>query len=975
MIEIGRFKIDLQMRTLQQDGKVVPLGSRAFDILATVASAGGRLVTKDELMNAVWPETVVEENNIQVHLSALRKILGSDRDLILTVPGRGYQLLQRKKEPSLDPQAAPTQILATGRLPRPNAQLVGRDIEVAQIRAALESTRVLTLVGAGGIGKTSLAIEVARQAAQDLPTPVCFVELAALTSKEAIMRAIVEGWGLPSLPDCEIEAEHLAFALPEAHRLLLLDNAEHVADHVAEIVELLVTDNETLRVLVTSREPLRIMPETVFRVDPLDVPPPHATDEEILARSSVKLFLLRAHSMQGKAGPESTEIQLVGEICRRLDGIPLALELAAARVLTLGVEGVHRRLDDRMAILAGGYRTALPRHQTLRATFDWSFALLDSSTQALFRRLATFGGVFTFEAMCAVACDAELTVGNSIHGISELVSKSLVNVEFDGPVANYRLAECTRAYALEKLQAEGEARRIAALHARYLSTCFEAQSADTQQDASGNSSELQQTFDDARSAFDWALSSDGDIQLGIELASNLVGALLERGLMEECCILAERAVAAIEQLPSATVDVTGEMRVRAALASALTHVRGPVDRSLELWRNVLELATQAGDAEFHARALWGLWNALLSSGRINESMQFATQFQMWAQSHGTTFQQILADQLAAISLHCLGQHADARERLMNVLQRFASLRDDARPGGRFAVDPLVFCNGTLARIVLLQGDPEKAMMIVDKTVDLVGTQTMEPSLTHVLGTVAVPLALISGDLRRGRHYLEIMRSQAALHRFDTWNDCCECLTGCSEMLDGHIETGLSRLEAGLDALLARGFRRLITPFIVASAEALVAVGRLTQASTRLHDSLEFCRNNGELFFVPEVWRALGIVARAQANEHLHGEKAFAEKIECASVCFLNAIELARAQGARLWELRASIAMARLLHEQGRHGEALELLDALAPCFNRTCAASDVQALFELIDSLHALTCGGCASGTTHTTRRAMHALA
>ncbi|MGF6571564.1 putative ATPase/DNA-binding winged helix-turn-helix (wHTH) protein [Paraburkholderia sp. GAS333] len=975
MIEIGRFTIDLEMRTLQQDGKVVPLGSRAFDILATVASAGGRLVTKDELMNTVWPETIVEENNIQVHLSALRKILGPDRDLILTVPGRGYQLLQRKKESAPDTQAAANaQLLGTGRLPRPNAQLVGRDIEVAQIRAILKNTRVLTLAGAGGIGKTSLAIEVARQSAQDFPTPVCFVELAALTSKEAIVRAIVDGWGLPSSPNCGSEAEQLGFALPEAHRLLLLDNAEHVADHVAEIVELLVADNEALRVLVTSREPLRIMPETVFRVDPLDVPPPHATDAEILARSSVNLFLLRAHSMQRETGPESTEIQLVGEICRRLDGIPLAIELAAARVLTLGVEGVHQRLDDRMAILAGGYRTALPRHQTLRATFDWSFALLDSSTQALFRRLSTFGGVFTFEAMCAVACDIELTVGNSIHGISELVSKSLVNVEFDGPVAKYRLAECTRAYALEKLQAEGEARRIAALHARYLSNCFEAQSAETRQAASGSPSDVQQTFDDARSAFDWALSSDGDMQLGIELASNLAGALLDRGLMEECCALAERAVEAIEQLPAGTVDVTGALRVRAALAAALTHVRGPVRRSLELWRKVLDLATQAGDAEFHARALWGMWNALLSSGRVNESMQVATQFQAWAQSHGTAWQQILADQLAAISLHCLGQHAEARDGLMNVLERSASLRDDARPGGRFAVDPLVFCNGTLARIVLLQGDPEKAMMIVDKTVDLVGAETMEPSLTHVLGTVAVPLALISGDVRRGRHYLEIMRSQAALHRFDTWNDCCECLAGCSDILDGQIETGLPRLEAGLDALLARGFRRLVTPFIVASAEALVAIGRLAQASARLRDTLEFCRNNGELFFLPEVWRALGIVAQAQANEHVRGDKAFVEKIEHASACFRESIELAREQGARLWELRSSIAMAKLLHEQGRNGEALDLLDALAPCFRRTSTASDVQALFDLIDSLHARTCDACASGGIQTAL-AMHAVA
>lgn len=470
MIELGRFQIDLEMRALRQNGEVVQLGSRAFDILAVVASAGGRLVTKDELMSAVWPETIVEENNIHVHLSTLRKILGPDRDLILTVPGRGYQLIQRRKK-SLPEQ--PSSPAPAGRpLPLPKTRLVGRDAALTQIRAMLEQTHVLTLVGAGGIGKTSLAIEAARQAAADFPEAVCFVELAATSTQEGVLTAILEGCGRP-IEGGRPSVAQVASALAGKRRLLLLDNAEHVVGYVAETVEALTAANDLLRVLVTSREPLRIMPEVVFRVDPLDVPPPHSTDAEILQQPAVNLFLLRAHSLQRNVGADSTEIRLVGEICRRLDGIPLALELAAARVVALGVEGVYRRLDDRMAILAGGYRTALPRHQTLRATFDWSFALLDSLTRSLFRRVAIFDGVFAFEAMCAVACDAELTVASAISGITELAAKSLVNIEFDGPVAKYRLSESTRAYALEKLQAEGEKQEIAARYARYLSSDLE----------------------------------------------------------------------------------------------------------------------------------------------------------------------------------------------------------------------------------------------------------------------------------------------------------------------------------------------------------------------------------------------------------------------------------------------------------------------------------------------------------------------
>jgi predicted ATPase/DNA-binding winged helix-turn-helix (wHTH) protein len=578
MIELGRFQIDLEMRTLWQGGEVVRLGSRAFDILAMVTSAAGRLVTKDELMNAVWPETIVEENNIHVHLSALRKILGPDRGLIVTVPGRGYQLLQApKKSP---PEGADSHTSCGRRLPSPKTDFVGRDRAVSKIRAMLDQTHVLTLVGAGGIGKTSLAIEAARQAAPDFPEPVCLVELATLNTHEAVLAAIVEGCGLP-MSGQQPDIEQVATALGKNRRLLLLDNAEHVIRYVAETVESLIAANGLLRVLVTSREPLRIVPETVFRVDPLDVPPPNSTDAEILQRSAVNLFLMRANSLQGQGDAESLDIQLVGEICRRLDGIPLAIELAAARIVSLGLEGVYRRLDDRMAILAGGYRTALPRHQTLRETFDWSFALLDASTKSLFRRLAVFGGNFTFEAMCAVVCDAELTIGSVVCGISELVAKSLVNVEFDGPVAKYRLSESTRAYALEKLQAEGEKQDITSRNARYLSNFFQARSSETIRRSVDNSPDLRQTLDDARSAFDWAFSPDGDPLLGVELASNLVGALLDCGMIEECCTRAAQAVYALETLPARSVDAASEMRVRAALASARPYVHGPVSKSAE----------------------------------------------------------------------------------------------------------------------------------------------------------------------------------------------------------------------------------------------------------------------------------------------------------------------------------------------------------------------------------------------------------
>jgi predicted ATPase len=253
----------------------------------------------------------------------------------------------------------------------------------------------------------------------------------------------------------------------------LLDSAEHVVGSVAEIVEPLLSKNDALRVLVTSREPLRIRSETLFKVDPLEVPKADSSDADILRSPAVDLFIQRANSLQANVRGDKSEVRLIGEICRRLDGIPLAIELAAGRAEALGVEGVRRRLDDRLAILTGGYRTAMSRHRTLRATFDASFALLSATAQCLFQRLSIFNSPFTFDSMRAVVCDADLPEKDVIDGIGELVAKSLVNVILDESEAKYRLFESTRAYAADKLREQADVQPVASRDRQYVSTNFE----------------------------------------------------------------------------------------------------------------------------------------------------------------------------------------------------------------------------------------------------------------------------------------------------------------------------------------------------------------------------------------------------------------------------------------------------------------------------------------------------------------------
>ncbi|AIO37814.1 hypothetical protein DM40_5844 [Burkholderia cenocepacia] len=471
MIQIGTLSVDFEQRDIRRHGASLRIGARALDILEVLHRASGSVVSKDDIMDAVWPGLIVEENRLQVHVATLRKALGASRDLIKTVPGRGYLLVASASSMPVPAPVAETTAAAqvsdeTGVPPAPApAPLVGRNAEIAQIVDMLARTPVVTLVGAGGIGKTSLAVHVAHDVRRRSCERVLFVELARASTRDDVLAAIAAELGLDT--QCVPDIEHIGAAFATSRCLLVLDNAEHIVDLVATLVETLTSCAAPLRVLVTSREPLHISVEAVLRMSPLAVPDGDASADEIVRCSAVELFLERVRAAAPACLVDDDGVRLVADICRRLDGLPLAIELAAARVATLGLAIVASRLDDRLNLLTGGLRSALPRHQTLRATFDWSYVLLDPAARALFRRMGCFIGPFTFDAARAVATEPDTSPADMIAVLGELVAKSLVTVEFHGAYARYRLTESTRAYALEKLHNEGEFERIAARHAQY----------------------------------------------------------------------------------------------------------------------------------------------------------------------------------------------------------------------------------------------------------------------------------------------------------------------------------------------------------------------------------------------------------------------------------------------------------------------------------------------------------------------------
>ncbi|RQV75698.1 ATP-binding protein [Burkholderia anthina] len=935
MVQIGTLSVDFEQRDIRRHGASLRIGARALDILEVLHRASGSVVSKDDIMDAVWPGLIVEENRLQVHVATLRKALGASRDLIKTVPGRGYLLVASPSPgPDLVPAADAPAVAAPPDAPASSllAPLVGRDAEIAQIVDMLERTPVVTLVGAGGIGKTSLAVRVAHGVRSRSRERVLFVELARASTRDDMLIALAAELGLDTQGVPAIERIGDAFATSRC--LLVLDNAEHIIDLVASLVETLTSRAGSPRVLVTSREPLHISAEAVLRMSPLAVPDGGASVPEMARCSAVELFLERVRTAAPDCPVDEAGVRVIADICRRLDGLPLAIELAAARVATLGLAVVASRLDDRLNLLTGGLRSALPRHQTLRATFDWSYVLLDPAARALFRRMGCFIGPFSFDAARAVATEPGTSAADMIAVLGELVAKSLVTVEFHGAYARYRLTESTRAYALEKLHNEGEFERIVARHAAYEREHAPARPA---------------TLADALPADAPAPAADepaeAAVAAGVPEPDRLARALLEPARMRACTARARHVLDALDTGAAGPVDAAREMRLRAACASALLHTDGDAPAAAAMWNRTLGLAAHIGDDAFDARALVGLWHTMLTLSDIHESLRYATRFERAAERRGDRSQRLLANTMVATSLHYFGEHAQARERLEAATAELADADEPACAQAALGVDMATLGRTMLIRLLWMQGEPEHAMRVAAQAVECARRGPSALTLCIVLGAAAAPIALRYGDHDITSDYLATLRATADAHGFDIWRSHAECLTGQFDIQAGHPGAGLARLEPALRRVEASGFRRLLAPLTVAYAEGLVRTGRANEARSRLDATLARCRAHGEHLFVPELLRVNGVAMLEQART-VGADLAVAYEAD-GHRHLQMAIQTANAQGAAMWALRSSLDLADHLIERGHTAQASTLVAAGARHFDPDSRAHDVRRLLRV----------------------------
>jgi predicted ATPase/DNA-binding winged helix-turn-helix (wHTH) protein len=468
-LKFGPFELSSGERILRRDGVVLPLGNRALDLLIYLASRPGEVIAKQELLNQVWSDVTVEEGSLRVHLAAIRKTLGDGQfgnRYITNVQGRGYSFVgsvvrdEGSTESGKDVHRHPRQ------LPARPSRMIGRDPVLGAVKEKLREDRFVTLLGPAGVGKTILAAAVGHALAEEFNGDVYFSDLSSLTDPHQV--ASVIGTSLGFAPKSKDTRLQLVDHVRSRRLLVILDGCEHVIEAVASIAEQLYHETTQVHLLATSRELLRVEGERCYQVPALEFPPEGVsqTADVVLGYPAVQLLMERV-AARGIVLAED-EAQSIAEMCRRLDGLPLAIELVAGQIAALGVKNTAARLTSGTELLKLGLRTTIPRHRTLKAALDWSYDLLSEVEKAVFRRVAPFVGYFSLEGARYVAGEPASGKGGISDAIAGLAEKSLIETRLVQGRPEHRLLETTRAYALVKLEEHAEFDAIRLRHAQYI---------------------------------------------------------------------------------------------------------------------------------------------------------------------------------------------------------------------------------------------------------------------------------------------------------------------------------------------------------------------------------------------------------------------------------------------------------------------------------------------------------------------------
>lgn len=947
----GPFQL-LPAQKLVLDGDTpLTIGARAFDLLVALVRRAGDVVGKGELLAQVWPGLTVEEGNLRVHITALRKALGDGQDgrrFIVNSPGRGYSFVApvlAAPVPRPDhgfPASGDGAKPPGGNLPGAATEMIGRDHLVDLVAASLPQRRFVTITGSGGIGKTTVALAVANARRQSYRDGAYLVDLAPVAEAALVPSALSSALGLPVNSNAPISS--LLAVLRDKALLLVLDNCEHVVEAVAALTHEIFRNAPGVHILATSRQPLRVAGEHILRLPPLELPPanPRITAAQALTFAAIRLFAERASELLSAFQLSDADAPVVALICRRLDGIALAIEFAAARVGTLGVRGVADRLNDRFRLLKRGPRMAHSRHQTLRATFDWSYELLPEAAQTVLRRLAVFAGQFTFaSAVAVVGGDMDRVDGDEVDIADEfttLVSASLMAADLAAEPVTYRLLESTRAYALEMLVDSGERALLSRRHAEhFLRLLGDAEAVSSAWSIARWIKMHGHLLDNLRVALDWAYSAEGDAQLGIDLTIAALPLWQRMSLLDECRSRVETALARLSGGDDRRRRL--EMQLFAALGNALAlHSDAG---STTAWTSALAIADQLGEWEYKLRALRGLWRNAFTSGDSGTARKFAGLFADAAASSGATSLRRVSEYVTGMNLFYAGDLTAARLNIGRAM-RASDAASESSDVPRFSLEQTVAASANLSRILWLQGYPDEASRMAERSVEYARSAGHGLSVAYALAWSACEIAIQTGNLLVAEHCLQRLSEQASWDSLGQWTLICRCWTGVLRDRQGLPKAAADLLGAALRDIPEGSFRLHHTRFLGERAHVLGRIGRPLQALEAINKAITLCERLDERWFFAELLRIKGGVILKVGSP---GAATSAEEQ------FTSALDWAKRQGALSWELRAATSLAQLKRGHGKPGEARDLLAPVYGRFAEGFATADLRAAKALLDDL------------------------
>lgn len=940
-ISFGAFTLFAGERLLTREGVPVKLGARALDILVALTSAPNEVCSKEELMSRVWPGVTVEEGSVRFHVASLRKALGDGKDgarFIATLPGRGYCFVAAVSQAGSRRKA---EKIAASDFPHANiptrlSRMLGRDEDVLKLSVSLTASRFVTVVGPGGVGKTTVAVAVAHHLMSAFAGSVLFVDLGVVTDPELVPTAVASILGLSVHSDDAIPS--LVAYLRDKRILLVLDTCEHLIEAVATLAVSIVEAGLQVHIIATSREALRVEGEHVYRLDALACPPDRRglTAATVQKFPATQLFMERAVASGAPLIVSDLEAPIVADICRKLDGVALAIELAARRVESYGLRQTAALLDERLALLWQGSRDAPPRHKTLHAALDWSYGLLSEPERLVLRRLAIFIGYFTLDAALEVVTSTTLDRPAVFEAIDSLVAKSMVATHPLGAMVRYRLLDTTRAYALDIDIDDAEATALSVRHATYYRRWLEQTGIEWPTLSAG--AERTPHFaalNNARVALEWSFGKGGDLAIGVGLATAAAPVFLSMSLLPECHRWSELAIACLA--PSARGGQQ-EMRLQAALGVSLMFMRGGRDAARDALERGLAIAENNGDTLDQIRLLAPLHLFHRRRGNFTRALEYATRCSAAAATVSDPVSMALAHSNLGLALHLDGRLVDARSELESTLA--GDYLPEQTTTVYLGVEGRILASAVLARNLWLQGYAALATECAREAVK--EARNIDHSLSLAIALVwAATVFLWTGDLQSAEADLDELIALSEAHSMAPYVLVGKGFRGELAIRRGDANAGIEALQSSRQKLHALPYELVTTELSLLLAKGFSSSHRFDEGLRTINETIELIEANGDFLYMPEALRTKGVILLSMPRDSNEG----------AESCFAQSLEWSRRQGALSWELRATTELAKLALSRGQLKKARALLLPVFDQFTEGFDTADLKAAEQLLSAI------------------------